>query len=743
MSLSFMWLQIDGSSERDPDFVYHSDTASNSSSESEPESLTTPCVGPRKKPKVTVATTANINGKRKWDKRQFCLYCAQGVTKLPRHLARKHADNPEVQMGIALPVKSKERLAWLDSIRKKGNFHHNREVLQSDSGIIVPVKRSKFPSDPADSLPCEVCYGFYSAKELWHHVTACKLKIGHAGSARTAQSRAKMLLLSTLCPEQYPRGFVLNILEKLLPDHVTAVVMSDPNILKFGLEEYECRGQSHLSHQNAYVRNKMRQLARLLQQAREVNRSITSLLELIDPRQFDVCVKAARIIGGYSEDKCMFDTPSYVVNVAFSLKRVAVTVKVAALKAGNQCLEKKASDFLSLMDMQWGKQLSMPARETLAQRKYNKGNSLPLASDIQKLDAYLKSHGAQLSSALQKEQQVDDWMAFAQTVMSKIILFNRRRSGEVQRMTMEQVGATTDHDVCREALELLSPFEKALMHKFRRVEVRGKRARIVPILMTECMWRDMKLLNATREACGVSPANKFVFARPHFGSKTELRGCDALRKMAHSCGASAPDRITSTKLRKHVGTMSQVLNLQENELDMLAGFLGHDLHIHRKYYRLQEETLQVAKVSKILMMMERGQIHKYKGKSLDDITLSSESETSDIESVDDLLEEPQTETPDAPEMLSTTPETVCVIQTENEFTPSRVVKRAWLPHERAVMKQFFALHLQTGQLPSKDECLRCMRENIAVINQQRKWSSLKQFVRDESKRIVKGALSKN
>jgi len=720
----------------DLDYIFHSDNASNTSSGSETQSLNIPYVGP------TVAITSSINGKRKWDKRQFCLYCSRGVTKLPRHLSRKHVDKPEVKMGLTLPVNSKERRNWFDNIRKRGNFYHNVEVLHSDSGIIVPVRRSKCASDPSDSLPCEVCYGFYSSKELWRHVKACKLKIGNVGTARMAQSRGKMMLLSTLCKEQYPRAFVLNILEKLRPDQVTAVVLSDPNILRFGLEEYECRGQSHLSHQHSYVRSKMRQLARLLQKARDINNSIKSLIQLIDPGQFDVCVKAARAIAGYSAETCTFAIPSYAINVAFSLKRVVMQVKIAALKAGDQGLEKKASDYLSLMDLQWGTQLSKAGHETLAQRKYGKGNTLPLASDVQKLDNYLKSHGDKLSVNLKQNPQVDIWLAFAETVMSKIILFNRRRSGEVENMTIAQTNGPTDHAICTDSLRLLSPFERTLIHKFRRFSVRGKRGRVVPVLITERMSSDIKLLNDTREACGVSPKNECVFSRPYYDSTKALRGCDSLRKMSLSCGASEPARLTSTKLRKHVGTMSQVLNLQDNELDILAGFLGHDIHVHRHYYRLQEETLQVAKVSKILLMLERGKIHQYKGKSLDDITLSSDSETSDIESADELVDDPRANLLDGPMASSATPDSVCVIETKQEVTPRRVVKRQWLADERTIMKKCFAQHLKTGQLPSKYECLRCMQDNRSGINQARKWSSLKQFIRDESRRILKRAISK-
>ena len=50
--------------------------------------------------------------------------------------------------------------------------------------------------------------------------------------------------------------------------------------------------------------------------------------------------------------------------------------------------------------------------------------------------------------------------------------------------------------------------------------------------------------------------------------------------------------------------MTQVLNLEEHELDGLASFLGHDLAIHREYYQLPENTVQLAKVTKILMAVD-------------------------------------------------------------------------------------------------------------------------------------------
>ena len=74
-------------------------------------------------------------------------------------------------------------------------------------------------------------------------------------------------------------------------------------------------------------------------------------------------------------------------------------------------------------------------------------------------------------------------------------------------------------------------------------------------------------------------------------------------------------------MRKHIATLSQILNLKDNEMDMLATFLGHDIRIHREYYRLPEETLQVAKVAKLLMALEQGTMGSVAGKTLDDIDI--------------------------------------------------------------------------------------------------------------------------
>lgn len=71
--------------------------------------------------------------------------------------------------------------------------------------------------------------------------------------------------------------------------------------------------------------------------------------------------------------------------------------------------------------------------------------------------------------------------------------------------------------------------------------------------------------------------------------------------------------------------LPQLMNVEENEFDILANFIGQDIRVHREFYRLPEATVQVAKVAKLLLTMENGGKKLPAGQSLDDIQLDDET----------------------------------------------------------------------------------------------------------------------
>lgn len=86
---------------------------------------------------VTVKRLKN-DGKRRWNKKHYCVFCRRPQVKIARHLLRKHADEEDVAAASELPAGSKQRHLLLDHLRCKGNYLHNIEVrgqLQSSKPL--------------------------------------------------------------------------------------------------------------------------------------------------------------------------------------------------------------------------------------------------------------------------------------------------------------------------------------------------------------------------------------------------------------------------------------------------------------------------------------------------------------------------------------------------------------------------------------------------------------------------------
>ena len=112
--------------------------------------------------------------------------------------------------------------------------------------------------------------------------------------------------------------------------------------------------------------------------------------------------------------------------------------------------------------------------------------------------------------------------------------------------------------------------------------VKGKRGIRVPIILTPDVISAMDMLIKTRSSVGVSSNNRYVFAAPTRNSSNHLRGNDCLttvvKKVEEVAGLKCPKAIQSIKLRKYCATVSQILNLEDNELDWLARLVAWDIY---------------------------------------------------------------------------------------------------------------------------------------------------------------------
>ena len=162
-----------------------------------------------------------------------------------------------------------------------------------------------------------------------------------------------------------------------------------------------------------------------------------------------------------------------------------------------------------------------------------------------------------------------------------------------------------------EIKESLIAFEFAFCTIFKRVAIRGKRGWNVTLTRTVEIETAMDLLVNVRDGMGVNKLNPYLSTIPG-GSEFFILGPPMLYLKMKSCDMSCPQVITPTNLRKHIATLSQLLNLQESELELLANHLGHDITVDRGFYQLPEDTLNLAKVGKLLLALEKG-FSRYSG----------------------------------------------------------------------------------------------------------------------------------
>ncbi|XP_062407337.1 uncharacterized protein LOC134098323 isoform X1 [Sardina pilchardus] len=212
------------------------------------------------------------------------------------------------------------------------------------------------------------------------------------------------------------------------------------------------------------------------------------------------------------------------------------------------------------------------------------------------------------------------------------------------------------------------------------------------------------------------------------------------------------------------------MNLKDNELDQLADFLGHDIRVHREYYRLPQSTIQLAKISKLLMAMEKGSVKDIQGKSLDEIGDDTEDmdtgspqlpDVSTLQDNEEMLASgtlphlSETAAQDnevmlasgtcgSPHLSETAAQddlwnSVCVTSSSPHLPDSvtqgfrvssrRCVKRPWSEEEiQAVMKHMRPF-IENGVTVTSEQCLKCKEKEHPVL-ETRSIQNLRDFVRN-------------
>uniref|UniRef100_A0A6P7HD11 Uncharacterized protein LOC114347129 n=1 Tax=Diabrotica virgifera virgifera TaxID=50390 RepID=A0A6P7HD11_DIAVI len=409
------------------------------------------------------------------------------------------------------------------------------------------------------------------------------------------------------------------------PDHISLEAKKDGLICAYVARYITAHIEKHLA---TVASRKMRDLAKLLIEIKKYQPSVNNLVEALQPKYFDIIVSATKIIAKYNYVEDRFESPTLALNMGTSLKQccdIAIVLVLKRKELYSTLPAAEAEAFLKtmihLIQTNWSYGISSRSASDLLVNKPNKITLLPLATDLNFFKEYLiNTANSALEKLIKNNKDIKSYVTVLETVYCRVLLLNRRRPGELQRSPFYLYDKVIDdQQKYEEFSDIVSLTENILLQSLKRIVIKGKRGRGVPVIFSKDVQEHLSTIFRYRDNI-INKNNIYLFGNPK--SSKPLCGYKVLKKHVLSAQLKNPLAITSTKLRKHLATLTQLFNMTESDIEQLATFMGHTVGIHKSSYRLPDDVFQTAKISKLLLLMEKGEASQFKRMQLNEIDIN-------------------------------------------------------------------------------------------------------------------------
>ncbi|KAG5873093.1 hypothetical protein JTB14_035245 [Gonioctena quinquepunctata] len=231
------------------------------------------------------------------------------------------------------------------------------------------------------------------------------------------------------------------------------------------------------------------------------------------PKNFDIIIHAIKKLCTKSTGTPqVYLIPSLALKLGHSLRKCAQIIRGKALREGDLTIDREMKGFLDIMEFEWKNRVSSAALKTMVDRKMDCAHLLPVTEDIMKLNDFLDSLIEIYTNNLIDQVDISrSWQKLTSAVLARIIIFNKRRSGEVARMTLTQYVCRPDwkDQSTTELKASLNDLERTLADRLAVVEVQGKSRKNlkVPVFLTPELKESIDLLIEKRDSSNISRNN--------------------------------------------------------------------------------------------------------------------------------------------------------------------------------------------------------------------------------------------
>lgn len=369
------------------------------------------------------------------------------MSKAARHLKAKHSEEPEVKLAKATEKRGKnQRSPEFEKLRLQGNFYHNMKTITTGVGSLIVVRTpSSGIFETSDYLPCPYCLGFFIHCDLWRHKQQCLFKSerqSEGGETTCSYSKIQQESQMIMQPFMQTAGttddlFNQYVLSTMVHDQISLVVKNDSLITAFGRSLLDKVGRQR----SQYISQRLRQLGRLLITLRSLKGEIEgpSLADFLKPELFDLVVSGVMKLAQKTEGSngSEYGVPSLSLKLGHSLKKCILILRGMALRQRDSSLGEQCKLYLELHESEWSDKVSSHALSTMVKRKANTPDVLPVTSDLIKLKQFMKEESHRCVAAIKECPSPETWTALVDVTLGRIILFNKRRSGEAAKLLIK------------------------------------------------------------------------------------------------------------------------------------------------------------------------------------------------------------------------------------------------------------------------------------------------------------------
>ena len=250
------------------------------------------------------------------------------------------------------------------------------------------------------------------------------------------QSSSILLLESSLEKQrEVNENFIENVVSKFIVDDISMIARNDKVILRIGENMYS----KHGSQQKQYISQEMRLLGRITKELRTLCNNPNEYIEdFLTPGNFDTIINAAQKLSkvetNEEQDTITFKTPSVGLKSGPLIKKCCVVLKGIARRKSDDKKEKDAKALQELIEDEWSTKVTSIALRSQKEQKRNQQVLSPTTNDLLKFKDHIESELQHQSQNIKEYPILESYIATSAAVLCRIMTFNRRRSGEVSKI---------------------------------------------------------------------------------------------------------------------------------------------------------------------------------------------------------------------------------------------------------------------------------------------------------------------